>query len=241
MKFWILCSGYNCENYIEACCNSILSQTDQNFEAILIDDGSTDKTRDILFTFPVLNKFRVYSQPANKGRCYHFWMVLRKMTFINDEDVIICLGMDDRLEPNAIEIIKKQYENGAWFTYGNWKDQHGNIFPIEDIPISVFTDKSYRKSKWVTTAPQTFKKFLFNNVNESDLQYPNGKWLDTCTDLALTFPILEQCPADRIRKISEPIYVYNMNRSQSTLKRLGRAYKTKAREYLKTMSIKSYY
>ena len=35
---------YNVENYLKQCINSILEQTYSDFEIILVDDGSTDKS-----------------------------------------------------------------------------------------------------------------------------------------------------------------------------------------------------
>lgn len=39
---------YNAEKYIEDCLESILAQTFQDFEVIVADDGSTDKSRAIV-------------------------------------------------------------------------------------------------------------------------------------------------------------------------------------------------
>ena len=33
---------YNVEDYLQTCCNSILSQSFNNIEVILVNDGSTD-------------------------------------------------------------------------------------------------------------------------------------------------------------------------------------------------------
>lgn len=42
VKISIIVPVYNVEKYLEECVESILNQTFQNFELILIDDGSTD-------------------------------------------------------------------------------------------------------------------------------------------------------------------------------------------------------
>lgn len=47
VRFSIVVPVYNIENYIEECIESIITQTYQNFELILIDDGSTDKSGEI--------------------------------------------------------------------------------------------------------------------------------------------------------------------------------------------------
>ena len=44
MRFSVLVPVYNVENYIEQCLDSILGQTFQDFELVLVDDGSTDRS-----------------------------------------------------------------------------------------------------------------------------------------------------------------------------------------------------
>ena len=48
MKVSVIVPVYNQEKYIGRCIDSILSQTISDFELILIDDGSKDKSLDIL-------------------------------------------------------------------------------------------------------------------------------------------------------------------------------------------------
>lgn len=47
-KIDVLIPSYNCENYIKQCLNSLLSQSYKNINIIIADDGSTDKTFNIL-------------------------------------------------------------------------------------------------------------------------------------------------------------------------------------------------
>ena len=48
IKFSIIISAYNCENYISKCLESIFNQSYKNFEIIVVDDCSTDGTRQSL-------------------------------------------------------------------------------------------------------------------------------------------------------------------------------------------------
>ena len=57
---------YNAERYIAEAINSILSQTYQNFELIIVDDGSTDRTREIVESFDDPRIIKVYSD-RNRG------------------------------------------------------------------------------------------------------------------------------------------------------------------------------
>lgn len=246
MKYWVVTSGYNCERYIEKCYRSIVNQiTDADFDFIMIDDGSIDNTSRIMSSFPVQNKGWVFSNLENMGRCYSIYHYIKLFVVdqarIEKDDVLIMLGMDDELLPGAIERIKYEYDRGAWMTYGNWQDQFGKVNELLYIPLEVAQARSYRRSRWVTTGLQTFKRFLFDAVTPKDLQDAKGNWLTNCTDLALTFPLLEQCPDYKIHKIREPICLYNRNISNSTLNRLGKKHKTEIREYLKTMPIKPLY
>ena len=47
-KYSVIVPVYNAEEYLDKCLNSILKQTNQDFEVICINDGSTDKSLDIL-------------------------------------------------------------------------------------------------------------------------------------------------------------------------------------------------
>lgn len=51
MKISIIVSVYNAEKYLEKCISSILHQDYENFELILVNDGSTDQSEYIIDKF----------------------------------------------------------------------------------------------------------------------------------------------------------------------------------------------
>ena len=63
---------YNSEKYVQRCLDSIVSQTNKNFEVILIDDGSKDKTLEILRDLSKEKKSRdwLFSQSDLKKQVY---------------------------------------------------------------------------------------------------------------------------------------------------------------------------
>lgn len=66
----VVIAAYNAEKYIEECLNSILNQTFQDWECIIVDDASTDNTLSIIKTFVGKEqRFRYDSLPVNSGSC----------------------------------------------------------------------------------------------------------------------------------------------------------------------------
>src|SRR5438132_11921709 len=61
----VLMPAYNCGKYIAQSINSILNQTYKDFEFIIIDDGSTDNTEEIVLSFK--DPRIIYRKTVNKG------------------------------------------------------------------------------------------------------------------------------------------------------------------------------
>ena len=62
----VLMSVYNGEKYLEDAINSILQQTFADFEFLIINDGSTDNSRDIIVSYED-PRIRLFDNPANIG------------------------------------------------------------------------------------------------------------------------------------------------------------------------------
>ena len=56
MKVSIIIPAYNAEKTLPRCLDSIINQTYQNLEILLINDGSTDSTQDICENYKKLDK-----------------------------------------------------------------------------------------------------------------------------------------------------------------------------------------
>jgi len=58
---------YNLDGYLIKCLDSILTQTYENLEIIAIDDGSTDKTPEILSQYATVDKRIIFIRQTNAG------------------------------------------------------------------------------------------------------------------------------------------------------------------------------
>ena len=63
----IIVPVYNAEEYLEECLDSILNQTYSNLEVILINDGSTDKSLNIIESYAEKDSRIVFDTIINSG------------------------------------------------------------------------------------------------------------------------------------------------------------------------------
>lgn len=94
---------YNGEKYIRKQLDSIMNQSVKVDEIIVCDDGSSDKTLDILKEYPV----KVTINKSNLGFKNNF----KKAISLCSGDYILLCDQDDIWEINKIEELKKQFES----------------------------------------------------------------------------------------------------------------------------------
>ena len=93
-------TNYNYGKFIKKAIDSVLNQTFKNFELIIIDDGSKDKSAKIIKQFQNKNKIKVVFQ-KNKGLIVSNNLALR----MSNAKYIMRLDSDDWLDPHALEIM----------------------------------------------------------------------------------------------------------------------------------------
>jgi glycosyltransferase involved in cell wall biosynthesis len=141
---------FNAERFIEETLNSIAAQEYPNLEIIVINDGSTDRSLEIIQSFPM--KMRVISQ-ENKGvyPSRNLALSIAKGEFIAfcDSDDILCKGhlktLSEYLVANPeVEIVKSNLQrviekNGQLINEGN---PHSEVF---SLAASLFRNYVFRR------------------------------------------------------------------------------------------------
>lgn len=102
MKFSILIPVYNVELYLEECIQSVLTQTYQDFEIILVDDGSNDQSGEICDWFSAKYPERIISYHLeNRGA-----LLARQYGVAHSTgDVLVFLDSDDCLRWDTLELL----------------------------------------------------------------------------------------------------------------------------------------
>lgn len=100
--FSVIVPCFNAEKTLRGCLNSILTQTYNNFEVVVINDGSTDKSKAILDEF-VKKDQRVHA--------YHFRnagvaISRTRGTSFAEGDYVIFVDSDDTIDPNLLATLE---------------------------------------------------------------------------------------------------------------------------------------
>jgi hypothetical protein len=208
MKIHVISTGHNCADYVQGCIDSVrLQQSEVKATHWLMSDASTDETAVIL-----CRNHRAVGRVTHtrSGAAYHRWNIIQNPT-IQDEDIIVLLGMDDELLPGALQSIYDAHKSGAWVTYGNWKNQHGkmNTCPLEH-------NNQTRVGPYVFTAPNSFRAGLYRRI-EVDRLKVFDEWQHVCTEVEVMYSCVEMAGWDRLKAIKEPIYMYRQKLPTGTL------------------------
>lgn len=156
MKISVIIPLYNKEHYIEKTLQSVLSQTYQNWEAIIIDDGSTDNSSSIVRATkdPRVNFF----QQENHGVSY----TRNRGINLSTGDFIAFLDADDEWMEDYLEkMIELAIAYPSYFVFCS--AQKGR--PIHTLPkgVSIINDHCLYDYVYFTGC-MFVKKEVFNKV-----------------------------------------------------------------------------
>jgi glycosyltransferase involved in cell wall biosynthesis len=170
MFFSVLVPVYNSEPYLKDCLDSVLRQSEQDFELVLVNDGSVDGGGMICDRYRAMHpeRVKVLHQP-NKG------LILARRAGISaaEGDYCVFLDADDSLEPNALatlrETIGRENADMVIYNYYNRFEPEftttisepvfpdGSVFRTEDEKRAIYAEMiaSWRLNNLCTKAIRT--------------------------------------------------------------------------------------
>lgn len=190
-KVSIVVPVYNVEKYIEACLLSLVNQTYNNIEIIIVNDGSTDNSLMICEEYEKKYHNIKLLSIKNQGVSY-----ARNLGMDNSKgDYIICVDSDDIIEPDMIEqmiYIAKEEKSDIvlcgidFFDTNFYKERRHRCqnYIINNIRVDVNTFSDYAKNNPLEPyfgAP--YNKLIKKSIiEENKIYYEVGAQLaeDTC-------------------------------------------------------------
>lgn len=172
----ILTPSYNRAHTLPRVFESLQKQTFKDFEWLVIDDGSTDNTKEVIESFQKIADFTI--------RYYYHENQHKFLTFFRGIDLaqgkyFSPLDSDDAILDDAIEVLVKTWKNipesqNIVFVCSLCQDQFGNLvgdrFPIDPLVCSIF-DMRYKfkvkGDKWGMGKTEIYRKMKFNFDNLS--------------------------------------------------------------------------
>lgn len=189
--FSIIIPLYNKETHIAATLISVLSQTFQDFEIIVVNDGSTDHSENEVKRFSD-KRIKLFTI-ENHGVSYARNFGVSKASF----DLVVLLDADDLWKPTHLEDLKRLYQEfpncGLYATAYEYKF-NSNTLPAEYFRIS-------KESKWSGIVNDFFEsssihciassssvmipKIIYEKVGGFNTEYNFGEDTDLWIRLAL--------------------------------------------------------
>lgn len=216
----IIVPVYNVRDFLHQCVNSIIGQTLENIEIVLVDDGSTDGSGEIADEFAALDSRIVVIHKKNGGLsdARNVGIEAAKGDFIGFVD------SDDWIEPEMFELLYQRAVTTdselvlCASTRHNVKKSRASRIALRGN-LNMF-GKSVSENPWLIYSGQSYawnKLYARRLFDDPSLRFPVGQWFE---DSAVVYNIMAS--ANRIQYVDEALYNYRFERPGSITSTVSR-------------------
>lgn len=223
LKVSVIVPVYNTEPYLRECFDSLVSQTYKNIEIIIVNDGSTDNSIDIINEYA--NKFsniKIVNQ-ENKGYSGARNTALEYVT----GDYVGFVDSDDYIKPDMFEkLITTAENNNADIVSCSFFRVYENepVAESNEMFFNALNKNKKEHSSTIVSCPELIldDAFIWNRIYKTEfLKQHNIVFPDDITFGEDTyFHRIALMHANFIEYLKDPLYYYRQNRpnAQTTLK-----------------------
>lgn len=164
-----VCIGaYNRKDYIRECVDSVLSQTWTNKEVIVVDDASTDGTREILRSYG--DSIRLILRDQNSGICP---ITRNQAASAARGDYLAFLDSDDVWYPEKLAkqviFMAANSDVPLCHTLCNVMDEHSQVVGVRHgagvVPETGMIFERLLDHCWITISTVLMRRTLFEKIN----------------------------------------------------------------------------
>lgn len=210
----VIIAVYNTEKYLNRCLDSLMNQTDNRFEIVIVDDCSTDQSREIIKAYREKYKEKIVSifLERNRGQGFAQNRGLEKAS----GNYIFLLDSDDYIHEQTIELLLKKSEeypfdlicfDMAKVINGEVSIQKLNYKADIEGELTPRKRKILMNSSGLYTTRAYRKEFLLKNK----IKFEEGIHFGDSV-----FNSLTKLCAKTISKIDKTLYFYDMREGSSS-------------------------
>lgn len=195
---------YNVERYLRRCVDSILHQTYQDLEVLLVDDGSTDASGAICDEYAAQEERVTAVHQKNGGLS-----AARNTGLERAKGTYLCfVDSDDFLDSRMLETLCRDLqEQDADVAVVGFRmfEREEELAPAElTVPVQCMTGREAIRSTLVSDELGDFAwNKLYKRELFRDIRYPLGRMME---DQGTTYRIFQQCSKVAYRPV--PLYYY---------------------------------
>lgn len=221
----VIVPTYNRSQDIERCLASIEVQdlVRNRYNVVIVDDASTETLHHEVCD--VRSQRQGYTLVRNKKNMKCPYTIKQGIEASNAavDDIIFMLDGDDFLPPWALSRLETYYSNypQIWLTYGSYQPHPfgwRTEAPASEYPTLVRWNRDFRAAGAAAMRfnhPLTFKRFLWDELTDADLQDEDGCWFTDGYDQVIMLPMLEMAAPDHYAMLEEVLYYYNSENPES--------------------------
>lgn len=216
----VVMAVYNSEEYLDDNITSVLNQTFEDFEFIIVNDASTDNSQQIIDKYAASDKrIRTFQNAKNSGaaatRNEGLKHIRGKYTLVIDSD--------DALMPNTLKTsyLFAEHDNLDIFIFCpiafNEQTKEFEHFPvlnrkyIQNNGLKIFKYTDYYDRAFQLTLYHAWNKFIRTDIiKKNNLHFLPHKYYDDAY-----FAFMATLYAKRISFTWEQLYIYRINRKGS--------------------------
>ncbi|WES96780.1 glycosyltransferase [Chryseobacterium arthrosphaerae] len=204
-KFSILIANYNNGHFFEKCYQSLIAQTEKDWEAVILDDGSTDDSLEVIRKIIGDDtRFKINQNDHNRGIGY----TKKRLIQLAESEICGFLDPDDALTKQALESVLKTHleypEAGMVYSNLVFCDEHLNPKSVHKAKQITDLDQSYFNFNGEISHFATFKKRIYEMTSGIDpfLKIAEDKdWY------------MKMCEAAPVKYIDEDLYLYRIHQN----------------------------
>lgn len=206
---------YNAERYLPDCLESIIGQTFDDYEIIIVNDGSTDNSQKIIENFAKscdkIKNFTIENGGVSKARNFGI--------SVASGEYIVFADADDTVEKDYIEQLSNNARDGTLTLcaynkiYLDRKKKYKEIWRADNKDDVSVTDDFYKVySKWLFNSPWN-KLYSKKIIDVNEIAFDIG--LNVGEDLIFNAKYVEKSKINSFIVINKPLYNYYVRNVES--------------------------